>query len=284
MDELENRIEGYKAWEELEISNDFMFGKIMQDAGLCKELLQRILPDLEIDHVEYPEVQKGIKPDVDAKSVRLDVYVRDDKNKIYDIEMQVADTRELPKRTRYYQSMIDLQMIDKGQPYKSLKSSYIIFICQFDLFGQGRHIYTFKNFCKEDKSIELEDGATKIFLNAMGTLDDISHELKAFLDYVVGIKSEDAFVGKLEEAVKEARKNREWRHEYMTLLMRDQENIEKGIQKGIQKGIEKGRTEGEEMMLELIQKLIADQRFDEVSRIKENKEYRQKLYKEYRIL
>ena len=46
----------------------------MQDAELCKELLQRILPELEIDHVEYPEAQKSIKTDVDAKSVRLDVY------------------------------------------------------------------------------------------------------------------------------------------------------------------------------------------------------------------
>lgn len=72
------------------------------------------------------------------------------------------------------------------------------------------------------------DDTTKIFLNASGTLDDVSQELKAFLDYVAGKKSEDSFVEKLEEAVKEAKKNREWRHEYMTLLMRDQENQEKG--------------------------------------------------------
>ncbi len=62
----------------------------------------------------------------------------------------------------------------------------------------------------------------------------------------------------------------------MTLLMRDQENIEKGI--------EKGKSEGEEKMLDLIQKLISDQRFDVIIKIKEDKEYRQKLYKEYNIL
>ena len=39
--------------------------------------------------------------------------------------------------------------------------------------------------------------------------------------------------GQIEKAVKAAKKNRDWRHEYMTLLMRDQENIEKGIEKGI---------------------------------------------------
>ncbi len=42
---------------------------------------------------------------------------------------------------------------------------------------------------------------------------------------------------KLEEAVREARKNREWRHEYMTLLMRDQENVEKGREQGREQGI-----------------------------------------------
>lgn len=245
-----NKTKSYAVWEELGISNDFLFGKIMQNPELCKELLQRILPELEIDHVEYPELQKSIKPDVDAKSVRLDVYVRDGEGTVYDVEMQVTDTGELPKRMRYYQSMIDLQMIDKGQPYKQLNPSYIIFICPFDIFGKGRHIYTFENFCREDKSILLGDEVTKIFLNADGVLDDVSGELKAFLDYVAGKNTDDVFVRKLQEAVKEAKKNREWRYEYMTLLMRDQENIEKGIQQGIQKGIQKGIQQGMALMIE----------------------------------
>ena len=232
---MENEVK-VVSWEKLGISNDFLFGKIMQDAELCKELLQRILPDLEIDHIEYPQLQKEIKPDADAKSIRLDVYVRDGKGTIYDIEMQVTDTKELPKRTRYYQSLIDLQLIDKGQHYKLLKPSYIIFICPFDIFGQGRHIYTVENTCKEDQNIGLEDGAVKIFLNADSKMDDVSRELAAFLDYVAGKETDDLFVEKLKDAVKRAKKNREWRHEYMTLLMRDQENIEKGIEKGIERG------------------------------------------------
>lgn len=170
--------------------------------------------------------------DKDARSVRLDVYVTDNQEIVYNIEMQVSNVDNLAKRTRYYQSMIDLQLIDKGETFSQLNRSYIIFICPFDLFHKKRHIYTFESTCKEDSSILLEDGATKIFLNAKGTLDDVSEELKAFLDYVAGKKSEDTYVKKLEEAVKEAKKNREWRHEYMILLMRDQENIEKGRKEG----------------------------------------------------
>ena len=243
---MENHMIDNTAWEELQISNDFIFGKIMQNPGLCKELLQRILPDLKIDRIEYPETQKAIRPDIDAKSVRLDVYVEDGRGTVYDIEMQVATSKSLPKRTRYYQSLLDMQMIDKGEPYKRLKPSYIIFICPFDQFGIGRHIYTFENTCKEDKGIPLGDGTTKIFLNAKGTMDDVRPELKAFLDYVAGKKPADPFVDELEEAVKNARKNREWRHEYMTLLMRDQENKEIGKAEGIiETGLDFGLSEDE---------------------------------------
>jgi predicted transposase/invertase (TIGR01784 family) len=186
--------------------------------------------------------------------------------------MQVSDTKELLKRSRYYQGMIDLQLVDAGQHYKKLNKSYIIFICSFDLYAKGRHMYTFENVCKEDKSISMGDEAVKIFLNADGTADDVSRELRAFLDYVAGEKPKDSYVEKLEEAVQEAKKNREWRHEYMTLFMRDQENVEKG------------KEYGEERMLALIQKLVADKRFTEIERMKDDKDYRLVLYREYHVI
>ena len=142
--------------------------------------------------------------------------------------------------------MLDLQMIDKGQAYKSLKPCYVIFICPFDLFDRERHIYTFENICKEDNSVFLNDGAVKIFLNASSKQDDVSKELKAFLDYVDGVESEDEFVQRVARAVREAKKNREWRREYMTLLMRDQENIEKGKAEGIiETGFDCGLSEND---------------------------------------
>ncbi len=107
----------------------------------------------------------------------------------------------------------------------------------------GRHIYTFENICREDKDIFLQDGTTKIFLNAKGTMDDVGPELKAFLDYVAGKKPADPFVDELEEAVKNARKNREWRHEYMTLAMLKQENYEKGKEEGRAEGRARGIIE-----------------------------------------
>ena len=69
----------------------------MRNPKICKELLERILPDLMIDRIEYVELQKTIKPDIDARSVRLDVFVKDNQDIVYDIEIQTIDTQELPK-------------------------------------------------------------------------------------------------------------------------------------------------------------------------------------------
>lgn len=188
------------------------------------------------------------------------------------LKVKQAVSRDAAKRDWDELSMIDLQLLDKGQYYNELNKSYVIFICPFDIFGKGRHIYTFENICKEDNSVSMGDESVKIFLNARGKMDDVSRELKAFLDYVLGEVTEDAYVKKLERAVRKAKKNREWRHEYMTLLMRDQENQRIG------------KKIGEETMLSLVENLIEDGRFEDIAKIKADSQHLQKLYKEYHII
>ena len=248
-------------WEEIGISDDFMFGKVMQNPRLCKKLLETIL-GIEIEKIEYPELQKSIDITKEAKGVRLDVYVAGE-DAVFCVEMQARDTHELPRRARYYGGLIDLNLIEKGVSYKKLNQSVVIFICPFDVFGKNRCRYTFENLCLEEKNLPLGDGTTKIFLNAMGTMDDVSPELKSFLDYVAGKKNDDSFVKELDEEVRKVRESKEWRRDYMTLLMRDQENIEKGIKIGLEQGIEQGLEQGiekglEQGKLEMIVQLIHD--------------------------
>ena len=138
--------------------------------------------------------------------------------------------------------MMDLEMIDKGESYKKLKKSFVIFICPFDLFGKGRHIYTFRNYCGEDREILLGDDTAKIFLNTESRMEDVNKDLRAFLDYVAGRKPEDSYVQRLAEAVERAKRNRKWRHEYMTMLMREQESFERGKTLGIEQGVEQEET------------------------------------------
>lgn len=223
-----------KAFEELQIKDDFMFSVIMRNPKFCKPFLERIL-GIKISRIEYPKSQETIDISADAKSVRLDIYVEDGKETVYNIEMQTTENRNLPKRTRYYQGMIDLNILEKGDNYKDLKRSFVIFVCTFDLFGEGRHIYTFENRCIQNPDLSLGDDTTKIILNTKGTMDDVTPEMKRLLDFIDGKEPEDDFTRELEKAVQSVRKNEKWRLDYMTLQMNYQEKYEQGYDEGDRK-------------------------------------------------
>lgn len=223
---------GTKTWEELEITDDFLFGKVMRNPELCKRTIEVIL-GIEIDRIDYLEEQKTIDMSLDAKSIRLDVYVKDGANTVYNIEMQPVKRNNLPKRSRYYQGMIDLALIEKGEHYSKLNRSYVIFICSFDLFGKNRCVYTFENRCIEDSEISLGDETVKVFLNSRGDSTHLNSNLKAFLEYMNHKKeSENDFITMLDREVKKAKANLEWRREYMTLYIKFQEMMEEGREEG----------------------------------------------------
>lgn len=172
-----------KTLKELNLEDDFLFAKVMSDKDICKALLEKIL-EIDIEKVEMVQEQKTIDLLLESKGIRLDVYVKDGNNTIYNVEMQRTKHKNLPKRLRYYQGTIDLDLISKGEDYRKLTKSYIIFICTFDLFDKGRHKYTFQNVCLEDNNIILNDEAQRIILNTKGFMNDLSEELLEFLRYV----------------------------------------------------------------------------------------------------
>lgn len=221
-----------KRYEELTFTDDFMFCKVLtNNLNLCNELLEMIL-NVKICKIENVIDQKAINITADAKSVRLDVYVEDDEETIYNIEMQTTTAKNLPKRMRYYEGMIDMNQLEKGNDYKMLKKTYIIFICLDNPWDYGRHYYTFKNRCEEEPTLLLGDGTAKVVISAEGTLDDVSPEIAEFLEYLrTGTVKEGSLASRIDKAVQKARKHEEWKVEYMLLLQRDNEkrNIEKGI-------------------------------------------------------
>ena len=89
MDEM-SRSEASKIWENLTIADNFIFQKVMRKKRLCKRFIEKIL-HIKIRKIMFPETEKGINVRRDSKSVRLDVYVEDDKGTLYDIEMQTTD-------------------------------------------------------------------------------------------------------------------------------------------------------------------------------------------------
>ena len=210
----------------------------------CKPFLETVL-GIKINHIEYPKVQEVINLDIKAKSIRLDVYVEDGENTVYNIEMQNVSKPDQPKRMRYYQDLIDLDLIEKGQDYNELKNNIVIFVCTFDPFKLGRHYYSFENLCIEDHELKLNDGTKKIILNTKGIMDDINPDLKALLDFIDGNKPEDAFTKELSVAVEDARLSKKWRVQYMNLQLAYLDKLNEGKELGK----EEAKTEDAKRML-----------------------------------
>lgn len=242
--------QGIKEYDELSFTDDFLFCKVLENnEDLCRELLELIL-GRKIRRINYLAKQKIIDITSDGKGIRLDVYLEDDENTVFDIEMQTTTSRNLPKRTRYYQGMIDLNLIEKGADYKDLKKSYIIFICMQNPFKQkDLHLYTFENRCNEKVALILGDESTKVILTPEGTADDVSTELAEFLNFLAGRGGNSSFVKRLKEAVNKAKNKEEWRMEYMTLLMRDREKFAEGKAEGKAEGMQQERIDAVKRMI-----------------------------------
>ena len=202
-----------KKFEDLTFTDDFMFCKVMQNPDLCKSLIEMILSD-KIGKIAYISVQHNIKTYEQAKSVRFDVLVQSENGKFYDVEMQVSNEKNIPKRMRFYQAAIDISFLDKGNFYNDLNDSFIIFICTFDAIGKNRPIYTFENICIEDKNISLQDGTKKVIINSEAFENTEDKELKEFLEYLKTGKAKSKFTREIEVMIQTIKQNEQARQEY----------------------------------------------------------------------
>lgn len=215
-------------WETLTIRDNFIFSKTMEFApDLCRQLLEMIL-HVKIKSLSWIEREKTLEERSDSRGIRLDVYVEEkDRNRVFNVEMQISNTHNLAKRIRYYQGMIDLDNLKRGQNFDALGESYIIFICPFDYFGKGRHMYTFRETCEEDSTLKLGDGTAKIFLNTKGISDDMRGDMDFFLYYIETGIVLGKFVAELDAVVQKVKLSLETRLEYMTFELAMQEREEK---------------------------------------------------------
>ena len=232
-----------ETFKKLEFTDDFMFRKVMENKKICTRMLE-ILLDIKIDHVENLTPEFTLENIFDKRGVRLDVYVKDS-NRVFDVEMQTIIKGDEGLRARYYQSEIDMKILNRREPYRNLKESYVIFLCTQDPFGYDLPVYVFENLCRGNNSIKLNDRTFKYFFNASAA-EKIKNneEIKKLLTYISTHVPENAFTQEIEEEVEASSNDAEWRKGLMTFEMLMEERFEAGMEKGIKQGIEKGREEG----------------------------------------
>ena len=231
-----------KPIEELTFTDDFMFGRIMQNPEICKGLLERLL-EIKIDRIEYPTLQKTISPHYKSKGIRLDVYVQDT-NRVFDIEIQNVLDDNLPKRTRYYQSMMDIDLLLKGKNYTELKESFVIFVCKEDFFGLNLPCYSFSNICKENPELQLGDENHKIIFNASAFENEKNVEKKSILEYILDKKSTSDFTEQLDNIVEKTKLNELFRGDYLAWGLAEFDAEQRGYKEGVQEGYFSGMSDG----------------------------------------
>ena len=219
-----------KRIEDLTLIDDGMFQAVMHEPGVCAELVECLL-HVKVKSVEFPELEKTIAPYYSSKGVRLDVYLKDE-DKVIDVEIQKYTQEAIGKRTRYYQSMIDIDSLMKGEDYPQLKESYILFICISDPFviqdkeTFGLPLYTFKNTCVENPAVQLGDNSTKVVYNASAYKNVKDEKIQGFLQLVSTNKpGEDEFSRKLSELVEKLKENEKFRSEYAAMNLHDRDII-----------------------------------------------------------
>ena len=253
-------MDGRKKLNELTILNNFMFSAVMmENPDNCRDLLEYVL-GIEIDRVEVV-AEKCMVYHPEYKGVRLDVYVKEQTedgmaDRHFDVEMQVTN-RKIFKRSRYYHSQMDMEILGTGLSYEELPDTYVVFICDFDPVGLKKYKYTRYCTFKEDNTCEYEDGNHTVFLNTKGTNDaEVPESLVKLLKYIgADIKDsdkeyDDPLVSRLQESVKRIKSDREMGARYMLLeeMMKDEYNA------GKKEGIIKGKREEK---LELINDFLA---------------------------
>ncbi len=202
-------------WENATLANNFIFYKVMRHhPEECKKLIEMLL-NVKIRKMEIHN-EELIDLDHDKKGIRLDVFVKE-KKRMYDIEIQLVDTKELPKRARYYSGLMALDTLKSGEPYTLLRDSHVIFICMEDIFKRNLPVYSFEDICEEDKSVKLNDRDFKHFFIAPTCAKMLKNQdQKAFFELLVSNKPSNDYTSCLKKYVDDAKHNMQWRFQYMT--------------------------------------------------------------------
>ena len=232
-----------KKWESLTFTDNFIFSRVMHDKHICRQVVELIL-GVRIGEIRYLSAQDEHKTDPDSMRIIMDVFLRDE-NRIINVEVQTGHKKELPKRSRYYQSVADVSTTSTGTKYRDLPENILIFICTFDPFDRNFPRYTFEYTCNEDKQVKLKDGSFRIFLNTKATeLSDLDQKLQAFYHYLQDGVAESALTQEISSKINTLKNNSMERRSFMTLALKMADARYDGYEEGFDKGFSKGREDG----------------------------------------
>ena len=181
------------------LDDDFMtmvFDRNTKAAGL---VLNIILGRDDMEVIEVVAQREYKNPVTGGRSIKLDIYAKDSDGKVYDIEVQRADSGADVHKARFHSSMLDTKMLKEKQRFNEIHDSYVIFITENDYMGLGKPLYHIERTVQETGGL-FGDGSHIIYVN--GSYKNDSEALGRLMHDFRCTDADDMFYAELAKHVK----------------------------------------------------------------------------------
>ena len=144
-DLLRERERRLKDLEQLTLLSDVFMSVVLSDLKACQHVvrIQTGKPGITLVSVKTQYVISKVT----SHGARLDVLAEDADKTLYHLEIEGADVTDHARRTRFYGSLTDGEILRKGKDYSELPERYIFYISRKDIWKGGCTVYE-----EEDRS------------------------------------------------------------------------------------------------------------------------------------
>lgn len=296
-----------KRIEELNLIEDFLFTEASCDKKTSEILMRLIIEratNLKVGRLVI-EPQKTINGiDTTSHGIRMDVSIQEvtDANgstiRLFDVEPNSIQKVHLPKRSRFYQALTDVKLLETGVDYDKLPDMWTIWILPYDPFGMDFMLYSVKNIVEENPEIDYNDGVRKLFLYTRGKKGG-TKALRNLLTYLENSLEENAVdeeLKRLHTNVERLKCSKEVGVKYMQMQEVIKYKVEEEVEEILAQKIpeiemklrEKITSDVtlnvEQRIAKLTQLLIDDNRLDDIKRVADDAEFRKELLEHYGLI
>ena len=147
--ELEDRYEHYrKILKDLTLMSDSFMRAVLKNPKCTEEVLRIILNKNQLQVIDQ-RLQADYK-NLQGRSAILDCVAVDREHNLYNVEIQQKREGASPKRARYHSGLLDMNLLEAGEAYQKLPTSYVIFITETDALGDQLPIYHISRKIREN--------------------------------------------------------------------------------------------------------------------------------------
>ena len=295
MDALEKK----KIIASLTLMDDLFMQVVLEEQACTEYILQTILDKSSLKLKEQ-RLQKRLS-NLHGRALVLDCLCTDEKGLLYNIEVQNSSAGAIPKRARYHAALMDTHTLKKGEKFSKLPESYVIFITDKDVLGEGEQLYQIERIIRKSGNL-FKDGSHILYFNTARQDDNALGKLAKDFKEANPKEIQSEVLSHRVASLKEGKLDREGEKKMNVLLEKYrkkaveegiekglaqgmqqglEKGLEQGLQQGLQKGLEKGLEKGQNRLALLVGQLLNAGRMDDLKRVSYDEAYREKLLKEF---